>query len=177
MLGMALMNEIINKNPDIDPADLLNELRSQIIITLHQKGDPGSAKDGMDMVVCKINRKNLKLQFAGANNSLYHLTEGELTEYKTDKMPVSIHLVMNPFEGHEIQLKKGDAIYLFSDGYADQFGGPDGKKFKYRTLKELLVSNWDKEMHSQGLLLDNSFEQWKGDMEQIDDVVIIGLRF
>ncbi len=177
MLGMALMNEIINKQPDIDPKELLNELRNQIIITLHQKGDPGSAKDGMDIVVCKINRKNLNMQFAGANNSLYHIRDGKLTEYKTDKMPVSIHLVMKPFKGQQIQLKKGDAIYLYSDGYADQFGGPEGKKFKYRALKELLVSNWDKAMHSQELLLDNSFENWKGDMEQIDDVVIIGLRF
>lgn len=177
MLGMALMNEIVNKHPDIDPDSLLNELRSQIIETLHQKGDPGSAKDGMDMVVCKIDSKNSRLLFAGANNPIYLVREGELTEYKTDKMPVSIHLIMHPFTGHEISLKPGDNLYLFSDGYADQFGGPRGKKFKYLPLKKLLVSISGKEMHQQGLQLDREFEQWKGDLEQVDDVVFIGLKF
>jgi len=177
MLGMALMNEIVNKQPQIDPDDLLNELRSHIIETLHQKGDPGSAKDGMDMVVCKINRKDRKLLFAGANNPLYLVRDGELTEFRTDKMPVSIHLVMTPFIGQKIQLKPGDSIYLFSDGYADQFGGPRGKKLKYRSFKELLIANSQKEMSDQGLLLDKAFEKWKGNLEQIDDVVVIGLKF
>jgi len=177
MLGMALMNEIVNKHPDIDPDSLLNELRSQIIETLHQKGDPGAAKDGIDMVVCKIDRQNRRLLFAGANNSLYLVRDKELTEYKTDKMPVSVHLVMHPFTGHAVDLKPGDHVYLFSDGYADQFGGPKGKKFKYLPFKSLLVSISEKEMHEQGLQLDREFEQWKGDLDQIDDVVVIGLRF
>jgi serine phosphatase RsbU (regulator of sigma subunit) len=177
MLGMALMNEIVNKHPDINPEDLLNELRKQIILTLRQKGDPGAAKDGMDMVVCKIDLHNNLLKFAGANNPLYFIRKKVLTEYKTDKMPVSIHLVMNPFQGHEIKLQKGDAVYLLSDGYADQFGGPDGKKFKYRAFKELLVANSELSMSEQGLLLNHAFEQWKGDNEQIDDVVVIGLKF
>ena len=177
MLGMALMNEIVHKQPQIDPDDLLNELRRQIIETLRQKGDPGTAKDGMDMVVCKINRKERKLFFAGANNPLYLVRDGELTVFKTDKMPVSIHLVMTPFSGQEIQMKPGDTIYLFSDGYADQFGGPLGKKLKYRSFKKLLIANSKKEMRDQGLLLDKAFEKWKGNIEQIDDVVVIGLKF
>ena len=177
MLGMALMNEIVNKHPDIDPDSLLNELRSQIIETLHQKGDPGAAKDGIDMVVCKIDKQKSRLLFAGANNSLYHIRNKELTEYKTDKMPVSIHLVMHPFTGHAIDLKPGDHVYLFSDGYADQFGGPKGKKLKYVPFKRLLVSISEREMHEQGLQLDREFEQWKGDLDQIDDVVVIGLKF
>ena len=177
MLGMTLMNEIVNQHPQIDPDELLNELRSQIMETLHQKGDPGAAKDGMDMVVCKYNRQDRRLYFAGANNPIYLVREGELTEFKTDKMPVSIHEVMHPFNGQEITLKPGDNVYLFSDGYADQFGGPNGKKFKYRAFKELLASNSKKEMREQGLLLDQAFERWKGDLEQIDDVVVIGLRF
>jgi len=177
MLGMTLMNEIVNKHPDIDPDSMLNELRSQLIETLHQKGDPGAAKDGMDMVVCKVDRSNSRMLFAGAHNSLYLVRNKELSEYKTDKMPVSIHLVMPPFTGHEIDLKPGDAVYIFSDGYADQFGGPLGKKFKYTPFKSLLVSIADKEMHGQGLQLDRAFEQWKGDLDQIDDVVVIGLKF
>jgi ligand-binding sensor domain-containing protein/serine phosphatase RsbU (regulator of sigma subunit)/membrane-bound lytic murein transglycosylase MltF len=177
MLGMALMNEIVNKHPDIDPDSLLNELRSQIIETLHQKGDPSAAKDGIDMVLCKIDRKHRRMLFAGAHNSLYHVREKELTEYKTDKMPVSIHLIMRPFTGHEITLKAGDSVYLFSDGYADQFGGPQGKKFKYQHFKRLLSSISDKAMHEQGLQVDREFELWRGDMDQIDDVVVIGLKF
>jgi serine phosphatase RsbU (regulator of sigma subunit) len=115
--------------------------------------------------------------FAGANNSLYLVREKELSEYKTDKMPVSIHLVMHPFTGHEINLKPGDSVYLFSDGYADQFGGPHGKKFKYLPFKKLLTSISEKEMHEQGLQLDREFEQWKGETDQVDDVVVIGLKF
>ena len=177
MLGMALMNEIVSKHPKIDPDDLLNDLRSQIIETLHQKGDPGAARDGMDMVVCKYSPAQKKLHFAGANNPMYLVRQGELTEYKTDSMPVSIHLVMKPFTVYEISIQPGDTVYIFSDGYADQFGGPGGKKFKYKALKEILTANSGKEMSEQGLLLEQSFERWKGDLDQIDDVVVVGLKF
>ena len=177
MLGMTLMSEIVSKQPSIDPDDLLNKLRSQIIETLHQKGDPGAAKDGMDMVVCKVDHQKRQLKFAGANNPLYLVRKGALTEHKTDKMPVSIHLVMLPFTGHSIDLEPGDHVFIFSDGYADQFGGPKGKKFKYQAFKELLISLSGKEMHEQGLLLDREFEKWKGDIDQIDDVVVIGMKF
>jgi serine phosphatase RsbU (regulator of sigma subunit)/ligand-binding sensor domain-containing protein len=177
MLGMALMNEIVNKHRDIDPDSLLNELRQQIVETLHQKGDPSAAKDGIDMVVCKIDRENRHMVFAGANNALYHVRNRKLTEYKTDKMPVSVHIIMRPFTGHELHLKPGDSVYLFSDGYADQFGGPRGKKFKYQSFKRLLASISGKAMHEQALQLDREFEQWKGKNEQVDDVVVIGLKF
>jgi ligand-binding sensor domain-containing protein/serine phosphatase RsbU (regulator of sigma subunit)/ABC-type amino acid transport substrate-binding protein len=177
MLGITLLQEIINKEPGIEPDELLNELRIQVMETLHQKGDPGEAKDGMDMVVCKYFRKERSIHFAGANNPLYLVRDKELTEYKTDKMPVSIHEVMLPFTRHELKLKKGDAIYIFSDGYADQFGGPKGKKFKYNAFKELLVTHINHPMDEQCRILDHTFEQWKGDIEQIDDVVVIGMKF
>jgi len=177
MLGITLIQEIVNKDPRIEPDELLNELRIQVMETLHQKGDPGEAKDGMDMVVCKYYRKEHRLHFAGANNPLYLIREGELTEYKTDKMPVSIHEVMIPFTRHEVKIKKGDAIYIFSDGYADQFGGPIGKKFKYRAFKDLLIDHVEQPMEKQALILDQTFEEWKGDIEQIDDVVVIGMKF
>jgi len=177
MLGMALMNEIVSKDPSVDPDNLLNILRKQIIETLHQKGDPGAAKDGMDMVVCKVDQSKKQLKFAGANNPLYLVRNEELTEYRTDKMPVSIHLVMEPFTGHTIDLESGDHVFIFSDGYADQFGGPKGKKFKYQPFKKLLISLAGKDMHDQGLILDREFEKWKGDIDQIDDVVVIGMKF
>jgi len=177
LLGMALMNEIVNQHPSIEPDEMLNELRLQIMETLHQKGNPDAARDGMDMVVCKVKRKEGLLQFAGANNPLYLIRNGELIEYKTDKMPVAVHDIMQPFRGQEISLQPGDLIYIFSDGFADQFGGPKRKKFKYRPFKELLLSNSVKDMAEQGLLLDQAFERWMGDMEQIDDVIVIGLKF
>jgi ligand-binding sensor domain-containing protein/serine phosphatase RsbU (regulator of sigma subunit)/membrane-bound lytic murein transglycosylase MltF len=177
MLGMALMNEVVNKYPDIDPDSFLDELRRQIIETLHQQGDPGAAKDGMDMLVCKIDRQNSRMIFAGANNSLYLVRNKELTEYKTDKMPVSVHVNMQPFTGHQIDLQPGDIVYLFSDGFADQFGGPEGKKFKHLPFKNLLLSISGKEMVEQGLQLDREFEKWRGDLDQVDDVLVIGLKF
>jgi serine phosphatase RsbU (regulator of sigma subunit) len=131
----------------------------------------------MDMVVCKVDREENLLQFAGANNPLYLIRAGELLEYKTDKMPVAVHDIMQPFRGQQIPLHTGDQVYIFSDGFADQFGGPRRKKFKYRPFKELLLSNSEKAMAEQGLLLDQAFERWMGDVEQIDDVLVIGLKF
>ncbi|MEZ5069961.1 MAG: SpoIIE family protein phosphatase [Bacteroidales bacterium] len=177
MLGMALMNEIVNKQNHIEPGELLNELRSRIMQTLHQRADPDSAKDGMDMVLCRYEPQNGRLQFAGANNPLYFVRDGELTEYKNDKMPVSIYEVMHPFLTREIKVRKGDSVYFFSDGYADQFGGPKGKKFKYRELKNLFLKHHKKPMGEQRQILDKTFERWKGNLEQIDDVVVVGLRF
>jgi len=177
MLGIAMMNEIVNKYPDIDPDSLLNELRSRFIETLNLQGDPGTSRDRLDMLVCKIDSQNSRMLFAGVNIPLYLVRNKELTEYKTDRMPVSVHITMQPFTGHEINLQPGDNIYLLSDGYADQFGGPNGKKYKHLPFKNLLISISDKEMHEQGLQLDREFEQWKGEMDQIDDVLVIGLKF
>lgn len=177
MLGIRLLQEIVTKHPQIEPDELLNKLRIQVMETLHQKGDPDEAKDGMDMVICKYNRLEKRLIFAGANNPLYLIREEELTEYKTDKMPVSIHEVMDPFTRHEVKMKPGDCIYIFSDGYADQFGGPKRKKLKYRGFKDLLITHHQQPMKDQGLRLNSAFEAWKKGTEQIDDVVVIGVRF
>jgi ligand-binding sensor domain-containing protein/serine phosphatase RsbU (regulator of sigma subunit)/ABC-type amino acid transport substrate-binding protein len=177
MLGMTLLNEGVGKDPGIDPADLLDLLRKQVIETLHQKGDQVSARDGMDLVVCKYIPSRQRLLFAGANNPLYLIREGELTEYKTDPMSVSIHPDMKPFTGHELLVRPGDLVYLFSDGFADQFGGPEGKKFKYRALKELLMIHEELGMAEQGRLLGETFDAWKGELGQVDDVMIIGMKF
>ena len=156
---------------------MLNQLRKYIIRTLNQKGEAGEAKDGMDMVVCKFHKNRKKLSFACANIPVYLVRDNELIEYKGDKMPVAIHEVMSPFKIFEIDLLPGDTIYLFSDGYADQFGGPKNKKFLYSRFKNLLLEAQSRDLKSQGVLLDNTIEKWKESVEQIDDIVVIGMRF
>ena len=130
----------------------------------------------MDIALCTINTETNKLNFAGANNGLYFIRNGELTQIKPDKQPIGKFDDAKPFTKHSINLEKGDVIYTFSDGYADQFGGPKGKKFMYKPFRELLLSIHQKPMDEQHHLLKNSFDDWKGPMEQIDDVCVIGVR-
>jgi serine phosphatase RsbU (regulator of sigma subunit) len=177
MLGMALMSEIVNKFDNIEPDELLNQLRKYIIRTLQQKGEPGESKDGMDMVVCRFHKNRKKLSFSCANIPVYLIRDNELLEFKGDKMPVAIHEVMIPFKSYEIDILPGDTIYLFSDGFADQFGGQKNKKFLYSRFKNLLLEAQSKDLKSQGILLDTTIDQWKGSVEQIDDIMVIGIRF
>ncbi len=176
MLGIAFLNEVVRENRVLKADQILNELRNHVIEALQQKGQPGEAKDGMDIALCVIDRKKHVLHFSGANNPLYYIRNGELFEIKGDKMPVAIHVRMDPFTSHTLEILPGDVFYIFSDGYADQFGGPQGKKFKYKALKELLIRISTLPMPEQKEILNETFETWKGDMEQIDDVVVIGFK-
>ena len=130
----------------------------------------------MDMCICLLDTEKRSLQFAGANNPLWIISKGELSEIKGDKMPVSIHETMRPYTNHWVDLKKGDTFYIFSDGFADQFGGPNQKKFLSKNFKRVLGELQKKSMLDQGAELDVMFEQWRKDVEQIDDVTIIGVR-
>ena len=175
MLGISLLNEIIISKEISRPDLVLNHLRKKIIEALRQK--TGSiVKDGMDMTVCLFDRKTLQLQFSGANNPLYLISDGQLTQIKGDKMPVAIHDIMNPFSLHHLKLKRGDAFYTFSDGFVDQFGGPQRKKFLAKNFKNLLLSVQDLSMIEQGNRLDEVFTDYRLDVEQIDDVVVIGVK-
>ena len=145
--------------------------------SLKQEEETSDVKDGMDMCVCLLDFKNKTLQFAGANNPLWIFSKGELTEIKGDKMPVAIHENMMPFTNHWIDLKKGDTFYIHSDGFEDQFGGPNQKKFLSKNFKMVLSEMQDKPMMDQGAELDRIFEEWRKDVEQIDDVTVIGVRF
>ncbi len=208
MLGMSFLNQIVNDNRNLSAADILNELRKKVIFALKQKGISGEQKDGMDMSLCVIDLKTNKVQWSGANNPLYIISKSELNiespqttykifddkkieiegktlyELKPDKMPVAHYLVMNNFQNNVIYLSKGDQLYMFSDGYADQFGGIKGKKYKYKPFKRLILNNSDKGMPQQGKLLDNSIEEWKSGIdeltqkpyEQIDDICVIGIK-
>ncbi|MGB4292074.1 MAG: YfiR/HmsC family protein [Bacteroidales bacterium] len=177
MLGVALLNEIVNEKNIFMPDQILNRLREEVIKSLKQVPDEESVKDGMDAAVCTIDFNNNVLYYAGANCPLYLIRGTELIHYRADKMPVAIHYKMQPFTLNTIELQKGDAFYIFSDGYADQFGGPAQKKFMTGKLKETLLEIASKPMLEQGEILDRIFEEWKGDNPQVDDVTLIGVRY
>ncbi|HEY6160424.1 MAG TPA: tetratricopeptide repeat protein [Bacteroidia bacterium] len=177
MLGTALLNEVVNEKKITEPADILDMLRVKIILALKQRGVSGENKDGMDMCLVRINKQKTELVYAAANNSLYLVRNGELTDHKGDKQPVGISGGNSmQFSQHCLLLRQGDCIYAFTDGYADQFGGPKGKKFKYRQLEELLVLNASRGMNEQKEILENKFLSWKSDHAQVDDVCAIGIK-
>jgi len=176
MMGTAFLSEIVNKKHITQTHQVLNELRSKIITALNQKSVGSESKDGMDISLCAINLETNICQFAGANNPLYVVKGDKITQIKGDKMPIAIYDRMYEFTTHEIQLEKGDTLYMFSDGYADQFGGPNDKKFMYKPFKQLLLDNVASPMFQQKEILNETFETWKGNNDQIDDVLVIGIK-
>lgn len=177
MLGISFFNDIVKKSEEIGPDEILNRLRDTIIKALKQRSQEGELRDGMDISFIIYDKNKKILSFAGANNPLYLIRSGELQEIKGDRMPVGIYDNMRPFTRHNIDILNGDTCYLFSDGYADQFGGPLSKKYMYSNFKKLLLSVQDKSMKEQQKILDETIEAWRGNNSQIDDMVVIGLRF
>jgi len=175
-LGITYLNEIVGKNDDITPAVLLDKIRSYIIQILGQEGAEAEHKDGIDMGLCIIDPVTRMGEFAGANNNLVIVRRGELLEINGDKMPIGIHRNMMPFKNHLLTLETNDMLYLFSDGYSDQFGGPSGKKMLRKTFKEILLEISALPMSRQFDILEERFLQWKKDFEQTDDVLVIGVR-
>lgn len=174
VLGNNSLNRCINEFKLREPAEILDKLTELIENTLNKNAT--SVSDGMDITLCVWDKKS-KLQFAGANNPLYLIRNGELIETKGDKQPIGKFFKREPFTTHEFELKAGDSIYLFSDGYADQFGGPKGKKLKYASFKNYLLELNDKDSNSIKSGLSERFEAWKGELEQIDDVCIMHVKF
>lgn len=163
------------------PAEILDKL-SELVTETFESTDH-EVKDGMDISLCSIDMKTKKTVWAGANNPLWIVrnqknisAEESFMEIKADKQPIGKFDFRKPFNNHEVQLEDGDCIYLFTDGYADQFGGPNGKKLKYKTLKDMLISNHNKSMVEQMEKIDAEFENWRGYLEQVDDVCVIGIR-
>jgi serine phosphatase RsbU (regulator of sigma subunit) len=177
MLGVTLLNEIVNGKKVVMPDQIIELLRQGIIRSLKQVAEEDSLKDGMDIAVCVVDFEKDILWYAGANSPLYLVRGGELFNYRADKMPVAIHYKMQPFTLHKIDLQKGDAFYVFSDGYVDQFGGPKQKKFMSLQLRETLVAMAGMPMIQQGEQLNEIFEKWRGDSPRIDDVTLIGVRY
>jgi serine phosphatase RsbU (regulator of sigma subunit) len=178
VVGFNLLTQAINEVNLLKPSEILKHLDAGVTKTLRQSETGKGVKDGMDLSLCTLNIKTLELQYAGAFNSLYYISKGVFSEIKADKFPIGVNLdgIVDNYTNHTIQLQKGDMVYLYSDGYADQFGGLKGKKFKYNQLKELLVSISSLPVHQQKSKIESQFDLWKGDLEQIDDVVIIGVR-
>ncbi|GAB4287597.1 MAG: hypothetical protein Kow0068_13350 [Marinilabiliales bacterium] len=189
MLGVSLLREIVTKEYITHPGVILRKLRKEIIKALKQKGEAGEQKDGMDMALISYNKNNNIVQFAGANNSIYVVSNEQneeldnliyeqpyFYEIKPDKMPIAIYEKMDSFTTHEFKLKHGDVLYLFSDGFADQFGGNKGKKFMYKPFKKLLKDISNQPMINQLEHLETTYNNWKGEFEQVDDVTVIGIR-
>ena len=195
MLGITLLAEQLGKGKLDKPGEILGQLRTKVKEMLVQEGSIREQKDGMDMAIAVIDREKRELQFAGAYNPLYLVRnkdvvnkteigaeeplEGEralLFELKGDKQPIGIHWQEKKFTTQVVPLKEGDIVYVFSDGYVDQYGGVHRKKFKTQQFKDLLLSVQAEPMDKQKQLLEQSFENWKGNIEQIDDVCVIGVR-
>jgi ligand-binding sensor domain-containing protein/serine phosphatase RsbU (regulator of sigma subunit) len=177
MLGISLLNEIVTSGDGLTAADILNQLREDIKRTLSQTGKSDEAKDGMDMSLCIIDTEDFMTQFAGAYNPLCLVSNDVMIVYKGDKMPIGIHFTREyHFTNHVFQLKDGDVFYMFSDGYADQFGGPERKKFKSCNLRDLLLTIHKKPMPEQKAILDKTIEDWKGNEAQVDDIMVMGVR-
>lgn len=176
MLGNSFLNELVVENKLFKADEILNRLREKVIHALEQKGET-SQKDGMDMALCVWNKMDNTLEFAGANNGMYLVRNGQLTIFRGDKMPIGSYLDINAdFSSRMIQLQPNDMIYLVTDGFADQFGGEDGKKFKYKHLEDLLIEVSNMEITGQKQRLDKVFIEWKDSYEQTDDMSLIGIK-
>lgn len=191
MIANSFLNEVVNEKNILRPDLILNELREKVIKALRQTGESMENKDGLDISLCAITGN--KLQFAGANNPAWiirsvdrtsafdserPISNGQykLVELPSCKQPIGTHPYPRPFELKSMDLEKGDTVYLFSDGFADQFGGPKGKKFMYRNFAELLLSIQEKKMEDHKNVLDGAIISWKGPLEQVDDILVLGFR-
>ena len=176
MIGTTLLNEIIVEMKYQETDKILNEMRNQIIKNLHQE-ESNSQRDGMDMTLVKLNLEKKEIEFSSANNLLVHVRDGNLYSYKGDHQPVGFYSGKNTsFTKQKIKVNKNDMIYIFSDGYQDQFGGEKNKKFMISRLKKLLLKISNENVDAQLQELKTEFELWKGNEDQIDDVCLMGLR-
>ncbi|RLE01598.1 MAG: hypothetical protein DRJ13_06720 [Bacteroidetes bacterium] len=177
MLGISSMNEIVNRSAELNPGKILEQLREIVIASMHQTGSWDEAQDGIEIALCVIDLKKLSLEYSGANRPLYLVRDGAVQHIRPDRMPIGIYEQDPlPFKKHNIKLKKGDSIYLFSDGYVDQLGGPLRKTFRAINFRKLLLEIQDQPMEKQKAILLENMALWQGEVEQIDDVLVMGIR-
>lgn len=177
IIGFKGLNQIVNEYDHTKPSEILNELNRNVSNTLRQKVEDSVIRDGMDIAICCLDLEKNILEFAGANNPLVIIRDGEILKIKGDKHPIGNFVGEDEYEftNNEITLLPNDKIYIFSDGFMDQFGGPGGKKLKYANFKKLLLSNHQKPMREQKEAIEVFFTEWTKDFEQIDDVCLIGV--
>ncbi len=176
-IGSTILNQTLNNKKIETPADALNYLNQQLPLTLQSKVKTGQINDGMEAGICTINKTTNKLFFAGANLNLIHIRNTIITEIKGDKHSIGLNTEsQKTFTNKELSLEKGDCIYMFSDGYPDQFGGEKGKKYKYKNLLNFLVANGHLSSEEQLQKLSENFDKWKGSLEQLDDVLLFGVK-
>lgn len=177
MIGHDQLNQLIGEKGITTPSGILTQLNKGIKHALKQRDSSANeTRDGMDIAICSVDMKNNMIEFAGAMRPLYHIKH-ELQELPGDKMSIGGATDEHyQYRSKKLAIQKGDAIYLFSDGYADQFGGPKGKKLMTKNFKKLLLSIHQKPMKEQERILEETFKNWKGDLEQIDDILVIGIR-
>ena len=179
IVNYNLLNKAVLEKGMVDTALILDAVNTWLTESLHQTYEESSVKDGMDVSLISINKVSNEVYFSGAYHSIYLVRNDVLVEYKGDKFPVGVFIEdeLNQFRSFKVDVQPGDMIYLFTDGFADQFGGPKGKKYKYAQLRDNLVAIGSKDMEEQSSQLMNNFDQWKGNLEQVDDVLILGIRF
>lgn len=178
LVGFIELSEVIHKNKARNPSEILTELNRRVNKTLHQNHKNNANKEGMDLALCTYRKSSFELEFSGAFNPLYIVRNGVLHEYKGDPYPIGISAGEKEvrFTNHKIQMHPGDSIYIFTDGYIDQFGGPRRKKFLRKRFKNALIDNSYYSMKEQKDILTRTFFEWKGEHEQIDDVLVIGIK-
>jgi serine phosphatase RsbU (regulator of sigma subunit) len=179
IIGHSSLTKIVREYGILEPGEILTRLNQEIVSTLTKRSDSGDVLDGMDLALACYLPEESALEFAGAFNPLYLIRRGEVLETRADKVSIgrsSVHTSIR-YTNHRVKIEPGDTAYMFSDGYADQFGGELMKKFKNRNLKALLLKINDQPMDRQRQLLDEAIENWKGELAQLDDILVIGRRF
>jgi serine phosphatase RsbU (regulator of sigma subunit) len=177
ILGISFLNEIMQTGINQNANRILNLMREKVMKALHQTGYGSRTKDSIDIGLCVVDCFSGKMQFSGANRPLIMVRNGELTEFKPDKMTIGVApLRETPFTNHLIDTLPGDMFYLFSDGFSDQFGEITNKKFKYKQFKNLIESFKDLPMPTQKQYFEKVFMDWKGNTQQIDDVLVFGFK-
>lgn len=178
ILGVSLLNEVILRNRFKNAADILNQTREHVMKALHQTGQEREQKDGMDLGLCYIDTIRHTLNYSGAYNPLYIVRNGILIEIKADRMPIGIApFEEKSFTNTSYQLQKGDMLYLFTDGFVDQFGGTKGEKFKYPAFRRLLTTISGENMEKQNEIILDTYRKWKGKEAQTDDILLMGMRY
>jgi serine phosphatase RsbU (regulator of sigma subunit) len=180
IVGYNLLKDIVTNSELVCPATIMDKMSDGVNRTLHNKtaGDSNQTKDGMDMTMLSIDFDNLVAEFAGAFNPLYLVRDQELLQFKADKFPIGLRISEEAqhYTSQKIELKKGDTLYIFSDGYADQFGGAKGKKFMAGKFRELLQEVAQIPIEQQKDKLNDTIEAWRGVHEQVDDILVIGVK-